>query len=434
MQVCVMGLWHLGTVTAACVAKLGHRVTGFDAQESVVTALQNGSPPLFEPGLEDLIRDGLHTGRLNFSSDAQQALSQAEVLWVAYDTPVDEDDVADVDYVLDRVKGVLSALPNGALVIVSSQLPVGSTRQLISYAKGIERADLEFAYSPENLRLGKALDVFLSPDRIIVGQEPSADRQKVQHLLANLSAPIEWMSIESAEMTKHAINGFLAMSVAFANEIAAVCEIVGADAREVARGLTTEARIGRQAYVSPGVAFAGGTLARDIAFLSHIGSDSNLDLRLLPAVRAANDLHKNWSIRQLNNAFAVLSGRRVAILGLTYKPGTDTLRRSSSVELALALRREGVNVVAYDPKVSAFPAELTGTIELASSAASAMAKADAVVIATEWPEFRELDWAALLQGMSHPVVIDPTGMIESKLPNDACLSYARVGCRKAAAS
>lgn len=427
MRVCVMGLWHLGTVTAACVAKLGHDVVGLDDQDAVVVALRNASPPVFEPGLEDLVRERILAGRLRFTSDVREALSEADVLWVTYDTPVDENDVADTKYVLDRVEGALSLLPSGALVVISSQLPVGSCSKLAAYAESIERADLVFAYSPENLRLGKAIDVFLRPDRVVVGVNHPSDRAKVQELLSSLNAPIEWMSIESAEMTKHAINGFLAMSIAFANEIAAVCEVVGADAREVARGLKTETRIGRQAYVAPGVAFAGGTLARDIAFLSQIGAERDLQLELLPAVRVANDIHKSWAIHRLKSTYPTLVGRRIAILGLTYKPGTDTLRRSSAVELALALKGEGASVVAYDPKISNLPPELEESIELVSSPSAAVAKADAVVIATEWPEFNDLDWAALLGSMSHQVVVDPNGMIQSKLPSDAGARYSRVG-------
>ncbi|HML30555.1 MAG TPA: nucleotide sugar dehydrogenase [Hyphomicrobium sp.] len=427
MRVCVMGLWHLGTVTAACVAKLGHDVVGLDDQDAVVVALRNASPPVFEPGLEDLVRERILAGRLRFTTDVEEAASEADVLWVTYDTPVDENDVADTEYVLDRVKSALSLLPAGALVVISSQLPVGSCSKLAAYSGSIGRADLVFAYSPENLRLGKAIDVFLQPDRVVVGVNHLSDRAKVQELLSNLNAPIEWMSIESAEMTKHAINGFLAMSIAFANEIAAVCEVVGADAREVAKGLKTEARIGRQAYVAPGVAFAGGTLARDIAFLSQIGVERDLQLELLPAVRVANDIHKSWAIHRLKSTYPTLAGRRIAILGLTYKPGTDTLRRSSSVELALAVKREGASVVAYDPKISNLPPELEESIELVSSPSAAVAKADAVVIATEWPEFNDLNWTALLGTMSRQVVVDPNGMIQAKLPSDIGARYSRVG-------
>ena len=251
-----------------------------------------------------------------------------------YDTPVDEDDQADVDYVLTQIRTVLPLLPPETTILISSQLPVGSIQQLDDFARqSLKRNDLAFACSPENLRLGNALKVFLDPDRIVVGVRDERARLKIAELLRPITERIEWMSIESAEMTKHAINSFLATSVVFANEIASICEKVGADAKEVGRGLKSESRIGPKAYLSPGAAFAGGTLARDIKFLNQLVNDRGCKTPLLSSVRTSNDQHRNWVCRRLQEKFPRLSKQTIAIWGLTYKPGTDTLRRSLSVEL-----------------------------------------------------------------------------------------------------
>ena len=310
MKVCVLGLWHLGSVTAACLASVGHDVTGLDSNSGIVEKLQKAEPPVSEPGLDGLIREGINAGQLRFTSDAKIAISSAEILWVTYDTPVDENDQADVEFVFEEVLKLLSFLSIDTTVLVSSQLPVGSIRRFedISAEKYPEK-NIRFAYSPENLRLGKSLDVFLHPDRVIIGVRRQEDREILNRLLGPITDNILWMGVESAEMTKHAINAFLGMSITFINEIASICENIGADAHEVETGLKSETRIGPAAYLSPGAAFAGGTLARDIEFLKYIGSLNNLVNPLISAVRKSNDEHKKWIQRRLFAQFLLLVQR-----------------------------------------------------------------------------------------------------------------------------
>jgi len=426
MNVCVQGLWHLGTVTAACLASVGHRVVGLDFDTSTTDKLTKGIPPLFEPGLEQLIKDGLACGRLSFSADGEAA-RDAEVLWVAYDTPVDEEDVADVEFVVSRIERSLPHLASGSLVLVSSQMPAGSIRRLEEIAaRRFPDRRFEFACSPENLRLGKALDVFLKPDRIVVGVRSEGGRQKLDRLLKTITDRIEWMSVESAEMTKHAINAFLATSVTFANEIAAICEKVGADAKEVERGLKTENRIGPKAYLSPGGAFAGGTLARDIVFLNRIAADVRLTTPLLSSVRPSNEVHKQWATRKLQALFPNLSQARVAVWGLTYKPGTDTLRRSMSVELCDWLIARGATVCVHDPAVKALPGEWTGKVERADDPVAAVKGAQALVMSTEWPQYREVAPSQIVDAAPGIVVLDANRFL-FHLAGHAMLKYVAVG-------
>jgi len=428
MKICVMGLWHLGTVTAACLAESGHQVVGLDFDGAVINGLQTGKPPLQEPGLEDLIRKGLGDQRLYFTTDSARALEGAEVVWIAYDTPVDDEDRADVDHVRDRVKRIFPLLRDGMLVLISSQLPVGSTGRLErEFSEAFPGRQVTFAYSPENLRLGKAISVFMKPDRVVAGVRTNLDKDRLGMLFRQFTERIEWMSVESAEMTKHALNAFLALSVTFANEIAALCEQVGADAKEVERGLKSEERIGPKAYLAPGTAFAGGTLARDVAFLTQVGASHGLPSHLLKAVRESNDEHRQWVGKKLRTLLGPLSGQRVAIWGLTYKPGTDTLRRSLSVELGTWLAGEGVRVVAYDPAVKKLPDELAGSMTLYDSPLTAASGAAALVVATEWPEFKNVKADDLAAAMPKPIVIDPNRHLASTLGNDRRIQYVSVG-------
>jgi UDPglucose 6-dehydrogenase len=382
MRICVCGLWHLGTVIAACLAAAGHDVTGFDEN---VEALGRGELPVQEPGLAELIR------AVRFTSD-REVLRSADVVWIAWDTPVDDDDRADVEAVHERAAALFDFISDGTLVVVSSQLPVGSVRRLEEASSHRFR----FACAPENLRLGSAIESFTRASRMVAGVRDDSARAVMADVLAPLGVPLEWMSVESAEMTKHALNAFLATSIAFINEIAAVCEESGADARDVARALKSDPRIGPRAYLSPGVPYSGGTLARDVGFLAPRAP-------LLAAVKASNDRHKNWARSKLVNVLGTLRGKTIALWGLTYKPGTDTLRRSEAVELARWLTAEGAQVRAHDPAVSRIPDGVPVT--LCASPADALRGADALVVATEWPDYRS---ATIPVGM---IVIDANNFV-----------------------
>jgi UDPglucose 6-dehydrogenase len=278
------------------------------------------------------------------------------------------------------------------------------------------------ACSPENLRLGQALDCFRKPDRVVLGCD-ERDRPRLTELLQPFGGERVWMSVASAEMTKHAVNAFLATSVAFINELARICEVVGADAKEVERGLKTEQRIGPRAYLSPGAAFAGGTLARDIGFLLDLAQAHDRPAHLFRGVRESNECQKNWLRDQLS---ALPAGATVAVLGLTYKPGTDTLRRSGSVELCRWLLARGVKVRAHDPAVKVQTDELHG-VELADTAESALRGADVGVLATPWPEYRTLTPAQVRAAMKRPRVIDPTHFLAAGLANDPTIAYVAAG-------
>ena len=428
MNVVVLGLWHLGGVTAACCAE-HFSVVGLDFDEPTVAGLRDGRAPLFEPGLDDLLQRGIASGRLKFAVGADQdALGAADVLWVCYDTPVDENDVADVPFVLERLEACLPALRPDAVVLLSSQVPAGTCRELEARHPGIS-----FAYSPENLRLGKALDVFRHPERIVAGTRTAAAREVLGRLFAPFCEHVIWMRPESAEMTKHGINAWLALSVTFANEIARLCEAVGADAREVEQGLRSEPRIGAKAYIRPGAAFAGGTLARDVVALTRLAREHGEQAAIFPAILAGNEAHKDWALRKLQTLLDPLAGATVAVLGLTYKPETSTLRRSGAVELGAKLLAAGARVRCYDPVVRELPAELAGA-QMCATLEEAVRDADAAVVATEWRQIKEAAWPALTQQMRRRVIVDANRFLGLRDDQLAGIEYAAVGAPTASSA
>jgi UDPglucose 6-dehydrogenase len=428
----VVGLWHLGCVTAACLADAGSHVIGVDPNPAVIEGLLAGLAPVSEPGLQELLDRNVY--RLDFTCDAG-ALAGARRAWVTFDTPVDDDDNADVEWVLAQAAELLTALPEQSLVVVSSQLPVGSIARLQERCASL-RGDsgLRFACVPENLRLGRALECFSARDRIVAGVRTEQDRAELAQLLAPFSAEVQWMRVESAEMTKHALNGFLATSVAFINEVAEICESVGADAEEVSRGLKSEQRIGPRAYLGPGDAFAGGTLARDIGFLRGLAKHRGLPDHVFAGVADGNAAHKHWTRRKLLELLAAditqvapLAGRHVAVWGLTYKPGTNTLRRSSAIELCRWLVATGASVRAHDPVVSELPDDLVDAVELCAGPLDAVRAADALVVCTPWPDYLRVPVNELLSVMALAQIVDAAGVLAAALADHPQVRYARVG-------
>ena len=420
MNITVLGLWHLGSVTAACCAR-HYEVTGLDFDESVVAGLASGTAPILEPGLNELLASGLAKKSLHFTTDAQTACANADILWLTYDTPVNDHDESDVAFVLDRLRRALPHLPSGALVLISSQLPVGTCAALEH-----EFPQFHFACSPENLRLGRALDAFEKAERVIVGLRADARRALLEQLFKPFTPQVILMRTESAEMVKHALNSFLAVSITFINEIARLCEHTGADAREVSAGLKSDIRIGPKAYLGPGGPFAGGTLARDVVSLTKIAEANNETIDLIPAIKRSNDLHRGWAFRKLQSRLGDLRGKTIAVLGLVYTPNTDTLRRSAAVELCQQLLAAGARVQAFDPALKSLPSELAA-ITLASDIASALNQADAAAVCTEWPAFRQALWPQLVCAMKRTLFVDPNRFLDKELASIPSVELLSVG-------
>jgi len=384
------------------------RAVDFDGPR--VAALAGGQPPVYEPGLADAIARGLDAGSLAFSADAS-AIRGCRYVFVAFDTPVGGDDASDVEPIASALRRLRPHLDADAVVVVSAQLPVGTAAVLRADLKR-EVPQAELVYSPENLRLGEALECYRRPGHIVIGADDRAAGDAVEQLFAPMEAACLRMGLASAEMAKHGINSFLATSIVFANQLADLCGASGADFSDVARAMRHDPRIGARAYLSAGIGFSGGTLGRDLRVLEDLDTRRNGSRSpLFGDIWALNQQRVSIVRRRCEQALGSLDNRTLALLGLTYKPGTSTLRRSLPLEVAHDLTAHGARLRAYDPKADWDGVPRPDALAVCESPYDAAARADAVVLLTEWPEFRGLDFARLRGVMANPVLFDTKDML-----------------------
>ncbi len=404
-EIGVIGLWHLGLVISASWSRLGFMVKGFDYSRDVVDRLNNGTPPIYEPGLKEAITESINQKRLHFTNSMKD-LSDCDYVFLAFDTPVEENDEPDCGPLFKAVADVGGHLKDTALVIVSSQTPIGACSMLREALKR-KNPMLELVYSPENLRLGDAINCYLNPDRIILGAAGPVAGDKALTLFEHIKARMITMDIPSAEMVKHAINAFLACSIVFANHLSDLCEATGANIMDVGAGMRSDNRIGRNAYLAPGIGYSGGTLGRDLFVLASINEEAGQGARLYGTLIDFNDRRPQEIIKKTTALLGgEIKGRRIAVLGLTYKPGTSTLRRSRPFEIASELQGKGAIVQAFDPCADYSELKAMPRFVISRSIDHALQNADMALVLTEWPEFRDYDWAGALRLMKGKVVFD----------------------------
>jgi len=421
----VVGLWHLGCVLCAAWSKLGNSVIGFDYDASLILDLQQAKPPLFEPDLEESIRRSLGEKSLSFSNELQ-SLSQCDFLFLSYDTPVLEDDSSDTGILKKAVQDVARVMKKNSVIIVSSQSPAGLCSSLRGLLKETDPS-LDLAYSPENLRLGEAIQCYLNPGRVILGTADKDTETKCRNLFSQIPAEILSMNLESAEMVKHGINSFLSMSIVFANHLSDVCETTGACIDDVVRGMKTDPRIGLKAYLSPGIGFSGGTLGRDLKVLDQINEDDHGPAVLFGLIHRLNRERKYVIAHKLEHYLGSLRGKTIGLLGLTYKPGTSTLRRSLPLEIAELLISKNATVRVYDPKAD-FDELADKQPFVIEPGISALARnADGLVLLTEWGEFKQYDWNGIAASMSTPIFFDTKNYLEESHMRRAGFSYYSIG-------
>jgi UDPglucose 6-dehydrogenase len=428
MNVCVIGLWHQGIVGAACLADLGCSVVAADHDTGKVDRLRDGKAPLYEPGLDALIAGGLESGRLRFSADVAGSVKGCPYVLMMFDTPVNDRDESDLSEVFATAAEIAPHLQDGVVLYVTAQVPVGSC-DAIARLVAAANPPLKFgvAYSPENLRLGQAIERFRHPALPVIGADDPATLDRLEPLLAPLGVKWVRVGLRTAEMTKHALNAFLATSICFANELGNLCDEVGADGRQVAEVLRLEPRVGPKAMLFPGLGFAGGTLARDMQTLRSLGDRSGLETPLLDGAWESNGRQNRLVVRKLRKAFGDLKGVRAAVLGLTYKPETSTLRRSASLEIIADMASAGMIVAAHDPKADCGEVAARTDFRFAEDAYSAAEGADVLVLITAWPEYKSLDFARVRQRMAGALVIDTAGLLEARELERLGFTYLDIG-------
>lgn len=412
-KISVFGIWHQGAVASACLANAGYNVVGFDHDQDRVRNLNIGKAPLFEPGLDDLLAKAIKSGRLSFTSDIKLGLADAKNIIIAFDTPVDENDEIDLSGIYMTAREMASYLMPDSVILVTAQVPVGTSEKIAGLIRETNpHADFGIAYSPENLRLGQAIERYKAPPMPVIGSDRVETLNRVEKLLSPFSVSWMRMSLRSAEMTKHTLNAFLAVSICFANEIGNLCDEVGADAQEIAKGLRLEPRIGPEAMLLPGLGFSGGTLARDMKTLQHLGDQLGCDTLVIDGAWEANQ-RQNWIVvKNLRKIFGSCHGLHVSVLGLTYKPDTSTLRRSVSIDIIRDMVSQGAVVKAYDPMADRQELSSHREFEFCADAYMAAEGSDVLILITPWPEFKKLDYQRIHTLLKRPLIFDPQNMLE----------------------
>jgi len=427
-KICVIGIWHLGSVYSACLADLGYQVIGVDGDAKRIAELNKGIPPLFEPGLQELITTNIKSKRLAYTTDLNHAVKGASYVLVTFDTLVNDQDEIDLSEIYDTANKLAGCIKNNTIILISSQVPVGTCEEIKSLIKKKKPAlEFDIAYSPENLRLGQAIDCFKKPERIVIGADNNTTLDKIENLFSVVKAPVLKMNLRSAEMTKHALNAFLATSISFGNEIGNLCDEVGADAVKVATALRTEGRIGGKIPLFPGLGFAGGTLARDLKVLKKIGKEKGYETLLIDSVLSVNQRQNGIVVRKLERIYGLVKGLTIGILGLTYKPDTSTLRRSAALEIIKQLVDRGAKVRAYDPKVDLSEVKEYAEFEFCDDVYAVAQGSDALVLITEWPEFRDLDYDRIKLAMRKTVFIDTKNFLDNEQMAAKGFSYFGIG-------
>ena len=430
MKVSVLGLWHLGSVTSACLANYGYNVTGYDKDQLVVKNLNNGHAPISEPGLDSLIEKNINDNTLKYTNNLQEAVENSDFVLLTIDTPVDEDDNVDLSPIFDIIDKIADFVKDGTTIIIESQVPVGTCNDVANrIKKKFPNLRFNLAYCPENLRLGKAIEIFQNPDRIIIGADDEQTKEQVRLFFDIIDCPKIIMDLKSAEMTKHAINSFLATCISFINLIGNVCEEIDADAVKVSEGLMTEKRIGKNLPLKPGSGFSGGTLGRDLKVLINLGKKIGINPYILESVIETNREQNMIALRKLLKIFKNLENITVGILGLTYKPGTNTLRRSNSIELIKELNKLKTNVKAFDPAISEENFTEDKKFMLCDNFYAVAENADVLIIMTDWPEFKKIDYNQIFKDMKNPVIIDTKNFLDQNQLKEIGFQYVGIGLR-----
>lgn len=407
-RIAVIGTGYVGLTTGACLASLRHRVVCADVDKAKVARLSRGQVDILEPGLQRLVEENMLAGRLSFVLGAEAAAADAEVVFLCVPTPMGNGGGADLSVVETVVKEIRELLPSGCVVVTKSTVPVGTSARITHL---LDRHDVAVASNPEFLREGCAVADFLEPDRIVVGADQPSAGERVAGLYAGLGAPTVLTDTASAELVKYVANGFLAMKLSYVNAVAELCERVDANIVDVTEGLGYDRRIGRS-FLSPGPGWGGSCLPKDTRALLDVAQAAGFDFPLVEATIDTNVRHQHAIVTKIVETVGPLAGARICLLGLTFKAGTDDLRDSPALAVAARLREAGAELRGYDPAVPHAVPGVTDALTVVDGPYRAARGAAAIVVLTEWPQFRDLDWARLAGIVQRRVVVDTRNLLD----------------------
>ena len=432
MHIAVIGTGYVGLVSGTCFSEFGHDVICIDTDAEKIDSLNAGEVPIFEPGLQAMIEKNTRTGYLKFGTDLKAAVAGADAIFIAVGTPSRRGDgQADLTYVYAAAKEIATALTGYTVVVTKSTVPVGTGREVERIMRETNPdADFDVVSNPEFLREGAAIEDFMRPDRVIVGTtEPRAQEvmSAIYRPLSLFQTPLVFTSLESSELTKYAGNAFLAMKITFINEIADLCEKVGADVHDVAHGIGLDRRIGAK-FLHPGPGFGGSCFPKDTRALYQTSVEAETPLRIVDTVIGINEKRKmDMAARVIDACGGSVAGKQIAVLGLTFKPNTDDMRESPSLDIIPALVKAGATIRAYDPEGMAEARKLLDTVEFCESSYATIEGADALVVITEWNEFRALDLKRVKSLMKTPVMVDLRNIYEPHDMKQKGFTYRSIG-------
>ena len=427
-NITVIGTGYVGLVTGACFADLGNRVICVDINEQKIEGLKQGVMPIYEPGLEELVARNVRASRLSFTTSYAEGLKETEFVFIAVGTPEGVDGEADLRYVRMAARSIAEIMEHPMIIVNKSTVPVGTGDWVADIIREYRNDNMDFAVvsNPEFLREGSAISDFLYPDRVVLGSLNREAAEKVAQLYLPLRTTIMITDLRTAEMVKYASNAFLATRLSFINEIANICEALGADVKEVATGMGYDKRIGH-AHLNAGVGYGGSCFPKDVKALAYMAEIKGRHPQLLRAVMEINTDQRRAVVRKLEEALGSLRGKTVGLLGLAFKPNTDDMREAPSAHIARMLQTAGARVRAYDPVAMRAAARVVPGVELAENVYALVEGCDALIVVTEWNEFKNLDLARIRESMKQPVLIDGRNIYDPTVMKELGFYYRGVG-------
>jgi UDPglucose 6-dehydrogenase len=431
MKLSIIGTGYVGLVTGACFAEVGHEVICVDSNAEKVRQLQAGGIPIYEPGLDQLVRRNVAAGRLSFTDSTAEGVANSEVIFIAVPTPPQSDGSVDLSYIESVAREIAGHLTGYRIIVDKSTVPVKTAEKVAETVKRYSRSGSEFdvVSNPEFLREGFAIDDLMKPDRIVIGTQSERAAARMREIYAPFEAPVIITDTNSAELIKHAANSFLALKISYANALSVICEASGANVQEVARGMGLDVRIGTR-FLQAGLGFGGSCFPKDLSAFIKISEQLGYDFRLLKEVQNINSGQMERFVKKISDTLWVLKDKRIGVLGLAFKQNTDDVRSSPAIDLCLRLLGEGAKVRAYDPKgMEKAKAILRpgANLEYVEDAESVAEGCDALVIATEWPQFGKLDWARIKASMSTAILFDGRNLLDPAEMKALGFLYKSVG-------
>lgn len=424
-----IGAGYVGLVSGTCLAEIGHDVILVDNNKDKIAKLKKGLIPIFEPGLEELVKKNVAAGRLTFTTSLAQAVKDAEVIFIAVNTPPQANGKADLSYVAAAAREIAETADSYKVIVDKSTVPVQTGQRVAETVRRYNKRQIDFdiVSNPEFLREGSAIKDFLKSDRVVVGVENKRAEKIMREIYAPIDAPFIVTDINSAELIKHASNSFLAMKISFANALARICELSGANIDQVTHGMGLDVRIGRH-FLSAGVGYGGSCFPKDVAAFISIADELGYNFDLLKAVEKINQQARELFLQKVEKALWVTKGKKVAVWGLAFKPNTDDMRNAPSIPILKQLHTDGATIVAYDPQATATAKiELGDKIEYGKDKYDILKDADALLILTDWDEFKEPDWKKVCETLHTPIIIDGRNMFTPKEMEKLGFVYHSVG-------